>query len=708
MPNYRDGKTILLVEDEALIALSEAGLLQRNGFSVITAGDAVQAIEKVRAHPVDLILMDIDLGQGKMDGTQAAEIILRDHDLPIVFLTSHSEKEMVDRVKGITRYGYVVKFAGDFVLIESINMAFELFESHKKLKESEENAQKLLQAIPDLVFRFSREGNILDYKAGKNVLYQSDPDMLIGHNIAEVLPGDFVADAMIRIEKTLHSGELDRYEYRLPIPGSGMRDFEARMVRIGPEEVVSIIRDITAKKNAEKIILESETRVRNAVLNSRSLFKSSPDGIIELNKDGEIIDANPAYCRMSGYSREELLTMRISELKAWKDYLEPELFLSKLRESGTTVYETEHKRKDGSMFPVEVSVSFLPDEQCVIGFIRNISLRRRREEDLKEEREKLLSIICGTHVGTWEWNAQTGESRFNELWAEMLGYTLEELSPVSIETWRRLTHPGDLNKAEDALRMHFTGKSDRYECEIRMKHKQDGWVWVLDRGKVVSRTESGEPLWMYGTHQDISQFKKLIEEKDVLMQELNHRIKNNLIMISSLIWLKNSSLGGAADLSDLAHQVDAVALVHEKLHQSPDISLINLRGYIPQLLETVFSFSGRPVLIEGTIEEIELSTRKAVPLGLIINEIATNAVKHGFRSPDKAVFSLNACRNHQTGQISITVSNNGDPFPGDVDLENSTTLGLRLISILMRQLHGTINMAREPHPVFFISLPREG
>ena len=134
-------KTILLVEDEVLVAASQKLTLEEYGFAVIPANSGAQAIESIKRNPsIDMVLMDIDLGPGKPDGTGTAEKILTLRDLPIIFCTNHAEKEMVDQVRGIARYGYVLKYAGEFVLIESINMAFELFETQSQLKK--ENARK--------------------------------------------------------------------------------------------------------------------------------------------------------------------------------------------------------------------------------------------------------------------------------------------------------------------------------------------------------------------------------------------------------------------------------------------------------------------------------------------------------------------------------------------------------------------------------------
>jgi CheY-like chemotaxis protein len=122
-------KKILLVEDEALIAMSEARMLKKHGFEVDTVYSGEQSIDKANSDPaIELILMDIDLGRG-IDGTEAAEQILEQHDLPIVFLSSHTEPQVVEKTEGITSYGYIVKNSGETVLMASVKMAFRLYEA---------------------------------------------------------------------------------------------------------------------------------------------------------------------------------------------------------------------------------------------------------------------------------------------------------------------------------------------------------------------------------------------------------------------------------------------------------------------------------------------------------------------------------------------------------------------------------------------------
>jgi PAS domain S-box-containing protein len=156
----------------------------------------------------------------------------------------------------------------------------------------------------------------------------------------------------------------------------------------------------------------------------------------------------------------------------------------------------------------------------VVEFVRNITERVNNREELVSQKNRLENIIEGTNAGTWEWNVQTGETIFNERWAEIIGYTLDEISPVSIETWVKYAHPDDLRKSNELLEKHLNGEIEHYTCECRMKHKDGHWVWVLDKGKVISWTEDGRPLWVFGTHQDITERKNREARIQALKEDL--------------------------------------------------------------------------------------------------------------------------------------------------------------------------------------------
>lgn len=197
----------------------------------------------------------------------------------------------------------------------------------------------------------------------------------------------------------------------------------------------------------------------------------------------------------------------------------------------------------------------------MIGATEDITKRKIHQLELAKEKEKLENVILGTEVGTWEWNIQTGETLFNETWAKIIGYELSELQPVTIDTWKNLVNPEDLDRSFKELEMHFEGKRDFYESEYRMKHKNNSCVWVLDRGKVSSWTDDGKPLMMFGTHMDITVKKAYEESLLIANQKLtnaneellvfatlaSHDIREPLRMISSFMSLLQKKYGVTLD-----------------------------------------------------------------------------------------------------------------------------------------------------------------
>lgn len=175
----------------------------------------------------------------------------------------------------------------------------------------------------------------------------------------------------------------------------------------------------------------------------------------------------------------------------------------------------------------------------IIGSLQDISTLTHSEFRFK-------SILEGTNSGTWEWNIETGETIFNERWAEIIGYTLEELDPISIDTWFKLAHPDDLRESNRKLNLCFDKKVTYYEIETRMKHKNGHWVWVHDKGKIFEWTKDGKPLMMCGTHQDITERKqseRSLEEAVSKFEAILDASKYNMIITTDkkgIITLFNS------------------------------------------------------------------------------------------------------------------------------------------------------------------------
>ncbi len=220
---------------------------------------------------------------------------------------------------------------------------------------------------------------------------------------------------------------------------------------------------------------------------------------------------------------------------------------------------------------------------------QTIQLLELREANaaLAQERANLDDVLTGANLGTWRWNVQTGEAIFNERWAEIVGYTLAELAPVSIETWLKLTHPDDVAVSSRLLEQHFSGDVGFYENQCRMKHKRGHWVMVLARGRVISFTADGKPLWMSGTHGDITELynsrTRLLESEERLQTMVSnfpgavYRCANNARWTMLYLSAAVAQLTGypveqfmgdnPLSLTDITHR-DDVPVIYEKVQDA--------------------------------------------------------------------------------------------------------------------------------------------
>ncbi len=259
----------------------------------------------------------------------------------------------------------------------------------------------------------------------------------------------------------------------------------------------------------------------------RDLVLNSPMGIFTSTPEGRFLFANPAMASMFGYESPEELLESVTDIAA-QIYADPadRQELRRLLELYGQVanHECRLLRRQGTWFWGSINVRTVQESekgfQHYQGFIIDITESKKHRQMLQEQYRRMENILQCSNLGTWEWNVQTGETSFNETWADLVGYTLEELSPVSIQTWEMLAHPHDLKKSQELLKRHLSEELPYYDCECRMKHKLGHWVWIRDRGKIITRTPDEKPLLMFGTHWDITQRKQAEAALDLERSQL--------------------------------------------------------------------------------------------------------------------------------------------------------------------------------------------
>lgn len=239
-----------------------------------------------------------------------------------------------------------------------------------------------------------------------------------------------------------------------------------------------------------------------------------------------------------------------------------------------------------------------------------------------------------------------------------------------------------------------------FQCRIIRPDKQIRWIEVYGN---VYRDEKDVPIRMLGVVRDITERKeaethllRVIDEKEMLLREVHHRVKNNMQIISSLISLESSQVFDKRDVglfTIVQERVRSIALIHDNLYQSEDLSSIKFEDYIKNLNSQLFSTYARNsnIKLVTDIVDLKFNMETAIPLGLILNELISNSLKHAFPDSEGEIFiSLH----HKGEEIEVIIKDNGVGLPEDMDLKNPRKLGLQLVNTLVEQLEGTIEVDR--------------
>jgi PAS domain S-box-containing protein len=356
-------------------------------------------------------------------------------------------------------------------------------------------------------------------------------------------------------------------------------------------------------------------------------------------------------------------------------------------------------------------------------FCNNAIDRERLDRELRESEGRLQGVVSSLHetlIAVFDY-----EGRFSSLW---VAPELEQ----RYSFWARDVVHGSLldvvppemaqERIAEIRRVFETGESHRSEF---MMTYPGGDFWH-DVTLSPMLEPSGQVSAVVGFVRDITERKRAeqqirasLREKEVLLQEIHHRVKNNLQIISSLLDMQSLSVQEPAArqvLQDSRSRVRAMALVHESLYRSPDLATVDVADYIGRVASQLFRLYGG---LEGGIEldvqarGVSLNIDTAIPCGLIVNELVSNALKYAF-PPDvdgadrqtagdgRGEIRIEFLR-EDDGQLTLVVSDDGVGLPEDVDVHNTPSLGLQLVSMLTQQLSGTLQLDRSAGTVFKIT-----
>jgi PAS domain S-box-containing protein len=815
----RTRKKLLLVEDEALIALAEKIALEQYGYEVATVGSGEEAIEAVAGGAdADLVLMDIDLGPG-MDGTGAAARILELRDLPILFLSSHTEPQIVERTEAITSYGYVVKNSSITVLDASIKMAFKLFRANRNTQESERKQNSLIANVSDVITILDRDGvsrytssnvrrwfgwdaeeivgrpalenvhqddraasrDLLDRLASsadgtsaaaevrilcKDGAYkwieislvnmQGDPVIrgILGnyHDISdrkraeqehqferkfaeqllESLPGIFYLytypelrlarwnrnhEALLGFER----GEMqDRSIFEWHVKGAeeavraavdlamerGVNKIEAPLVAKDGRQIPFLLTGVPFESDERRYLmgigidLVENKRIESELRESRSRLEALFGAMTEmavlhevvfddrgLPADYRILDCNDAFTRIMGIPKEKAVGRLGSEVYGSS----PAPYLKEFSDVGVTGkpyrYSTyyEPMKKHFSISVVS------PGKDQFATITTDITPLKEAEAKLQLQLQELdryfsnsLDLLCIADTDGYF-------LRLNPEWETVLGYKVEDLQG---KRFLDFVHPDDLARTLDAVSALGSQRSV-LNFENRYRAKDGGYRWIEWRSQPRERL-------IYAVARDVTERKRIeqdlnrqIEEKEILLKEVHHRIKNNLASIEALVSLQGNAVRdpeAKEALEDTLGRIGSMRILYEKLLGGGQYATSSVQGYIESLVVSLSEALAPPpgVSILSAVEDFPLPTEKLFPLGIIVNELVTNAIKYAFPDRDRGNVEVRLSKSGPAATLEIR--DDGKGLSRESLSDDAGGFGLTLVRMLSEQLKGEFSI----------------
>ena len=439
---------------------------------------------------------------------------------------------------------------------------------------------------------------------------------------------------------------------------------------------------------------------------NESILKSMNDALIVIAPDGTIRTVNGAACAVLGYEEDELLGQSILKIIPDEQMPMKELEITRHIVNDEKTYLT----KSGREIPISFSASILNDEnddiEGIIFVARDITERIRTEEKVNRLIMSIESISTGITIVDMD-----GTIIYTNLAeANMHGYSVDELIGKNVSVFSKV----ETRKKVDQDNTQEYGEWSR---EVVNKRK-DGSTFPIHLKSVYIKGKSGKLTHVITISEDITERKQAdeekqrqiidlekaeksiktsLKEKEVLLREVHHRVKNNMAVISSLLSLQSRYIDDKKYLdmfNDCRSRIKSMALVHDKLYQSDDVARIDVQDYVKSLAKNVrssFGNSDKEVKLNINVDEMDIDIDNLVPCGLIMNELLTNSFKHAFNGQENPEITISMSK-LDDGNISLSFSDNGIGLPEGFDISNTAGLGLILLDPLIKQMEGTMEV----------------
>jgi PAS domain S-box-containing protein len=461
------------------------------------------------------------------------------------------------------------------------------------------------------------------------------------------------------------------------------------------------------RKRATNALSQSEKQIR-------ALIEAIPDSIYFKDTEGRNIVVNRAYEKLVGKERKDIIGKTDTEIL-------PPALAEECRKSDEKVLQTRKTyqgeesllHQDGEMTIFETTKSPILDEKrAIVGLVgvsRDITERKKTEEALEESEERYRDLVEKAGIAILIDDREGNFLYVNERYAELFGYSEKELASQSIHS---VVHPDNIDMVLNYHNKRIQGKKAPSRYEFKGVRKDGTPIYLevdakaIKKGNKVVGTRSY--IWDITARKMAEErLKASLQEKEVLLREIHHRVKNNLQIISSLLNLQSRHIKDEPSLDmfqESRHRVRSMALVHERLYRSKDMARIDFCEYIRSLASHLFmSYGVNPPSIELDVDvkDVYLDINTSIPCGLIVNELVSNSLKHAFAGREKGRIRI-VLQTENKDKFKLVVSDDGVGLPQNLDVLNTDSLGLQLVTMLVEQLHGTLSIQRNQGTSFEI------
>lgn len=454
---------------------------------------------------------------------------------------------------------------------------------------------------------------------------------------------------------------------------------------------------------AEPVSVESndaEGEMLTVVSNKTLWLKVTSDAIITIDNNIRIRNWNEAATGLYGWTFNEVEGLDLDELLetsyVGENHLDAQITLA---ETGQWRGLVRQRHKNGSLLYIESSVTNLTaeDARMVGGLIvnRDVTASKQAQVDLIESQERFSLAFENAPIGMALATTEGKWMKVNNALCEITGYSREELMQLTFED---ITYPADLPATLENGNKLLSGEMPGYTMEKRYIHRSGRVIWV-NANVTLARKKTGEPDYFIAQLYDITTRKRaeeklraLVREKEIILKEVHHRVKNNMNTVASMLAIQASKISDA-EAADFLRQaigrIRSMGILYDKLYNTGSFSEVNVKGYLEELVVEVKEMFGAPsVSIDCNFDDLVMPSGDVSAIGIIVNELLVNGIKHAFAGRDSGRMLVSLVR--IDGQALLNYEDNGVGFDMQSDFAEDH-FGMKLIELLTHQLHGELS-----------------